>query len=335
MMQLNSSLCLIALASVLVVDVQAADLRQGHELLEEGRTAEAIEYFEIRVDQLEENAEARYWLARSLLAADRPDEARDLFKDLAARDPSNGDLYYWVGRSYIDELQEASFMKQSLLAPRAKANYERAIEIDPDHLGARIGLGQYYLNAPSIAGGSISKAKEQADAAVALAPLEGRLLLAEILREEEEWEHAIDNATALTALEPDNPAHHYRLGRLHQDRQEWGPAFDSFQRSVDVDPDHALSWYQLGRTGALSGEQLGRAQEALEEFIARFGEDEAIHAAYHAGAQWRLGMVLEQQGALPAAAVAYREAIDLAPTPDAVERAEKALAALEPRMAAE
>ena len=106
-----------------------------------------------------------------LIALDRGevDAAKSRLEKAVELDPSS-DHHLWLGRVLIAELQSANLFAKSVIAPKARRTLETAVELDPANAQARITLGNYYLNAPAIAGGSKAKARAQAEAIVPLDP---------------------------------------------------------------------------------------------------------------------------------------------------------------------
>jgi len=91
-------------------------------------------------------------------------EAIQIFESLVQKHPENAEFHYWLGSSNIEALQEASFFKKASLSYNGLNHLKKAVSIDSSHVEARVRLANYYLQAPRIAGGSYSKALEQATA---------------------------------------------------------------------------------------------------------------------------------------------------------------------------
>ena len=70
--------------------------------------------------------------------------------------------YLWLGRTYGYQAQHAPSGEQFFLARKVRKSLEKAVELNPDLVEARVDLLAFYLQAPSLLGGSIEKAKLQA-----------------------------------------------------------------------------------------------------------------------------------------------------------------------------
>ena len=211
------------------------------------------------------------------------------------------------GRALLEKLQKASGLDQALYASQVKGAFEKAVELDPANVEARVSLASYYMNAPFIAGGSYKKAKKEAEAIIALDPVRGHLLMAEIYSQEKEWPDAIAEIERAAAIDPKNARTHFTAGRAYQQMERWPQAAAAFEKAVALDANFGDAWYQIGRTAATSGENLNRGLEALDIYIDRFAESGG--AVFHAGAWWRRGSILEKLGKREEAAAAYRQSL--------------------------
>jgi tetratricopeptide (TPR) repeat protein len=74
-------------------------------------------------------------------------------------------------------------------------------------------------------------------------------------------------------------------------------------------PDETSTLYNLGRLSAVSGQHLARGEAALRRFLTLTTADPVRQSNAH----YRLGMIKERMGDVPAAAAEYQAAIDLYP----------------------
>ena len=102
----------------------------------------------------------------------------------------------------------------------------------------------------------------------------------------------------------------YRRGLLHQTAGEWRAAFQAFASLTERGAPDLRALYQVGRTGALSGQFLAEAEDALERYLDRTPEpDQPSHAA----ARWRLAMVHQRSGRCADAEQQYMLALEADP----------------------
>ncbi|MBB6464022.1 tetratricopeptide repeat protein [Flammeovirga kamogawensis] len=112
---------------------------------------------------LEKDPKAKELLGLSFLKQWKNEEAEEIFETLKNEFPNNADYYYYYGASLGQQAKGANMFKLIQIAPKSKEAFEKAIELDNQHVPAYWGLLRYYGNAPAMFGG-YPKGKELADA---------------------------------------------------------------------------------------------------------------------------------------------------------------------------
>jgi tetratricopeptide (TPR) repeat protein len=300
------------------------EVDKGIQLFEARNYDAANAYYEARLAETPDDAEATYYLGRIALAQQQYDDALGHLKKTVELAPDSASYHFWLAVAYANKVNATqNMMEKGQLAPLMKSTVEKAVELDPDLLDAREFLAQYLFNAPPIVGGDVAKGWGQVEAIKQRDPMRGHLFAARMHSAKKQFDEARAEIEAAVELDPDDPGVHYQLGRLHQDTEDYDDAFAAFERALELEPGHMPSLYQVGRTGAFSGENLDRAVECLKAYMKTApppGEPSWAHA------QWRLGMVYEKQGHKDLARAAYEKALELDPS---VEPAKAALEALD------
>jgi Tfp pilus assembly protein PilF len=271
-----------------------------------------------------DEAQARLYLGKIFYGREEWGEAEDHLERAIELEPGDAEISYALALTYLDHIQHVSFLKKRGQANKALNQLIATLHIDPGHVDARVSLASYYLNAPGIAGGSKDKAREQMDAIIQLDPKRGYLFRAEVHESDEEWDEAWASYEDALRVAPADPQVLYLSGMFRQGREEWAEAVELFDSAAarEVTPENRVwvraSLYQVGRTGALSGENLERARDALISFSRRFPENED---ALSSGAHWRLGMIYEMQGEAELARAAYEAALAVDPESEEAKEA--------------
>lgn len=205
---------------------------------------------------LTQGPNARWELGRALVAFDarKYAEAEQHAQRATEIDPKLAEAHYWLGNSLFSGINDAGLLDKSSIASRGRKAYERAIEIEPNHVGARFALGQFFAGAPGIAGGSNKKARQQGEALIAIegGKMLGHSLLAQLAAEDGKWDEANRQFTsALQACTSDEE----RLGarrsqasavlRLKKDPKAALPLAESLVKDF---PEDINSRYLLGVT---------------------------------------------------------------------------------------
>lgn len=257
-----------------------------------------------------QNGEAERSLAdgRRALLEYRFDDAVKQLEKATSLEPRNATYLLWLGRVYARQTQKASLFKQAGLAKKTRTTWQRAVEIDPNNLDAREALGEFYLQAPGIAGGSVAKAAAEAAEIEKRDPARGMIARARVFEKNKNYAEAERLYRAALPKAPKSAT--TRLGYLYQAQSKWEPMFDIFEETLRKDPTRTWALYHIGKAGALSGQRLDRAEQALLAYLRTTPDDED---AQPAGAHWRLGMVYEAKREPARARAEYEKALRLNP----------------------
>ncbi len=289
----------------------APTLAAARELYTARRDPEAQSAFERLLASDPANHEAAYNLGR--LAKRRGDwkAASDHYQHCTQLAPTNA--LYWadLGEAYGELAGKAGLFQQLGLARKCHAALERAVAIDPDNLGYRHGLIEFYQQAPSIAGGGRDKALAQAAELTRRDPFAGVLSTGTIQAHARNWTAAETSFLTATKLRPDAPEPIAALGLIYADQGRYPEAFTQFDRLLTLAPDHFAGLYQLGRVAALSGQRLADGAAALRRYLGQARLPADLPRPHHA--HYRLGQILVRQGEPAAAKTAFEASLQLDP----------------------
>jgi tetratricopeptide (TPR) repeat protein len=111
------------------------------------------------------------------LAEGKSAEAVDWFEKAVKANDANALHHLYLANALGSEAGKANKLRQPMLARRLKSEFEHAVALDPNLIGAHEGLLQFYMQAPGFMGGSQEKAKEQAAAILHLNAMRGHFAL--------------------------------------------------------------------------------------------------------------------------------------------------------------
>jgi cytochrome c-type biogenesis protein CcmH/NrfG len=238
----------------------------------------AERYFQNELKKNAENDLAIFYLGRIAYENGELDQASELFDKAIRIDPDNADYYAWNGINYIQLLSQVDFMKQAIYAPKAQKSLEKAVELDPGHIEARIWLAGYYANAPSFAGGSPEKAKDQFE--------------------------------KIFAIDPDNKGALLNQGIILTSFQEYDEALAAFEKILELQEDYYPAYFHIGRLSKESGKFYDQGELSLIKFI---DHAEGEFQDSKDEAWWLLGEIYLQQQRNNEARQAYEKALSLDP----------------------
>lgn len=260
-----------------------------------------------------------------LMRINKADAAEKQFERAITADPKNGTYHLWLGNAVGQQTTTASTVRQPFMARRVKAEFERAVALDPELLDARDGLVQFYLMAPGFMGGSEAKAREQQREIAKRNAFRGHLAAANVAWSGKDTTSTERAIRAAIAAAPDSAR---TVIALAQRQAGWGrttAAFATLDEFVSRHPSDIAVRFQIGRLAAVSGQQLARGEKLLRDLIAEPEWESANLRPGKAAVHYRLGMVLEKSGKKPDAKASYERALALDPQ---LKPAKDALAAL-------
>ena len=257
------------------------------------------------------------------MADDRFRDAERLFERLVNEDGRSATYHLYLGRAYGAQAQRANVLKQASLARKTKAEFDRAVQLDPENLDAREGLVQYYSQAPGIMGGSMDRAADQVAEIRKRNPYRAGFLGAQLATRRKDWTAATREYEQLVAQFPDSVSPHAALANFHGSSKRWEEAFRAIDRWLATQPSSMLAQYAVGRWAAESGLYLDRGEQGLRRYLAAHTPKPGEPPL--ANAHWRLGTIHEKRGQRDAARAAYQTAVRLDPK---LKGAEEALARL-------
>ncbi|MEM7704997.1 MAG: hypothetical protein AAF358_05560 [Pseudomonadota bacterium] len=188
--------------------------------------------------------------------------------------PETAEAHYWLATGQLAQVDAASTFRKLGLARNGKKHLLAALELDPAHVEARNSLGQYYLQAPAIAGGSKKQARAQADALMKLDKAAALRLKADIEWQEENVEAAIAYDRQALAAGTWVWAQQYTLviQGVHNQLPVAEAVLDEAEQNVrrhtpeDVRALRLID-YQRGKFAAVSGQALEAGRAGLKRYL--------------------------------------------------------------------
>ena len=276
-------------------------------MLSAGRIDDAIAELNGRLSTAPADAESSNLLCRAYFELDDWDRAERSCKKAASLDPDNSRFHLWLGRVYGEKADRSNFLSAASLAGKVRGEFERAVELNPKDIDARLDLAEFYLEAPGVVGGGEQKARDQAQDIATVSP--GR----------EHWIYARIAEKKKDTVAAEREYHQY-IDLSKGDAEAWlnlalflrrQKRFDDMEQAIvklsqaptpkpDVLVEAAGILYRTGRRYPF-------ATELLHRYLA----SGPVEAAPAFKAHYLLGMLLEKQGDKAGAAQEYRASLSL------------------------
>lgn len=288
--------------------------------LDAGKYAETASILQRQFAKNPEDAQATLWLARSFLDLASYDKAVAFAERAAQLSPDCSESHFWLARSYA---MKADTDRSFWLARKAKVEYQRAIQLDPDNLAARRDLMEFYLQAPWILGGSRDKAQDQVQAIASRDATEGHLARAIYWRELERPDLADVEYRKVLEARPPQPEAYFQVADFYEADQKPAQVDAAVQAASLIVPNDPRLNYYGAVADVMKRRNLAGAEQDLKAYLTGTPrrDDFPPHAAAH---DW-LGRIYEIWGKKEQAIEQYRVALGLSPDNQAARDALKRL----------
>jgi len=283
------------------------------ELLSLGRMNEAI-----RVLTTRDDAESLNLLSRAYYATERWDDAVKYGERAVTLRPNDAYYHLWLARAYGEKAASSNPLTSAAIARKARSEFERAVQLDPSNVEARLDLAQYYTEAPAILGGGLDKAREQAAQVAKYNSAKSHLILARVAEKEKQFPEA-ENQLRQAISEAKDPAE-YWLELAEFCRLHGRP--DDMQKAVQAalaQPNRpAETYFDAAGELYLGNRDFPDAIAYLRNYL---GSGGMVEGAPAFRAHYLLGQIYEKMGQGPAAVSEYQASLALASGFDRARRA--------------
>jgi cytochrome c-type biogenesis protein CcmH/NrfG len=300
------------LAVLTLSTLRAAEADLGPALAAYGRhdDAECRQLLTTLAETHPKDAKVRFWLGRLALETGRTEDGVTHLEAANALVATNSVYAEWLGRAYGTMAVEASFFKRPGFAKKTLAQFQKAAELDPTNIDARMMLIAYYLGAPGFMGGSDAKAAMEAEAIRKIDAVKGANAAAQIAFSARDVPAGETELKLAVTNHPANAEAHLNLALLQLMQQRFQEAWKSLQKSREIAPTNALTLHHTGRAGMLSGTHLDEAESAVKQYL-------ALRPGYGfpspGQAHFVLGQIYERAKRMDEARQQFEEALRLEP----------------------
>jgi tetratricopeptide (TPR) repeat protein len=249
--------------------------------------------------------QAQYYLGRISFDQKDLDAAEEYFEEAIDTDDNVADYHYWMGSVLGTAIRDANVLKQGMIAPKIKEEFEKTVALDPKNMDAHWGLISFYTEAPGFMGGSFEKAIAEAAAIQKLNEADGHRAYGLVYSKQEKY---VEAEKEYQLAYKANPAYTNPLVNFYLTGKQYDKAFAFLEEVLKVQPDNILIQYQIGRTSAITGQKLDRGEQCLIKYLAY---QPKANEPSHGGAQMRLGQIYEKRGNKAEAKKRYDAALKL------------------------
>ena len=248
-------------------------------------------------------------LSRAYYAIEQWDNAVKNGERAVSLSPDNATYHLWLGREYGEKASAANPLSAAGLARKTKSEFELAVKLDPANVQAHADLAEYYTDAPSIMGGGVDKAREQAAQVARYDEATSHWIMAIIAEKDKRYPDA-ENELRQAIKFSRNPAQYRmnlasffrRRSRLNDMQEAISQAIAQPNKSAEVYYNAASELYQSGR-------DFPNAAQYLKEYLA---SNSMVEDAPALRAHYLLGQLYEKMGNKSGAVSEYKASLALA-----------------------
>ena len=263
-----------------------SDYMQAVKYFQEEKFAEAKIIFKNHLKQNPNDNRTKEYLGDIAAHAEDWDKAISYYKFLAKDKSSNANIHYKYGGAMAMKMQSISRLRAVSYIGDVKREFETAANLDPKHIEVRWALIEYYLQLPSILGGSEKKAIAYAKELSEISPVDGYLAEGHIFEYSEKYKEA--EKSFKNAIEVGQSPHTYqRLINLYLKTNTPNKAIETASESLSLHQDNDIN-YLIGEIAAESNIQSAYGIECLGSYIANFTHEDKLPRAW---AYYRLAQI--------------------------------------------
>ena len=261
-----SLIALFLFTSTIYVNGQ---LQKARKLLRDSKYEEAKLLLEEIIDNDEKNDSAYYLLGRTLMILKEYEDAADMFEEAVDLEDGNAGYHFALAQAYGADAMQSNVISQAFLAPKILSQYERTVELDPNHAAGRAGLANFYMMAPGIMGGDLDKAMQQGKFLLKLDEERGRLIMANVLIKMEKLDSADAQMNLLEQKfgpKPEYANFYNTYGYFLLGQKRIDEAILKFKKQVELAPKNANSYDSMGDAYKAAG-KLKEAKAQYEKAL--------------------------------------------------------------------
>lgn len=212
--------------------ISATTLAQANSDLQAGEADKAIALLATLPSAGTGAAQAQNLLCRVRITLEQWSQAAAECQQAVNLDEQNSDYHMWLGRVLGQQASHASFITALGIAKHSLSEMQTAAKLNPQNGPALSDLGDYYAQAPGMAGGGTDKAQGVASQLDKVDPARAAQLRGDIAIEKKDYGTA-ENSYRQAANVAKEPADYWTvLADFYRTRQQWSNLDAAIQNCV-------------------------------------------------------------------------------------------------------
>jgi len=276
-MRSPAMVCIFALASAtwagvkpVYAQISTATLSQANKDLQAGEADQAIALLAPLPTTGDGAAEAQNILCRVRFTLQQWSQAAAECQQAVTLDGQNSDYHMWLGRVLGQQASHASFLSAYGIAKHSLSEMQAAVKLNPKNGPAMSDLGDYYAQAPGIAGGGTDKAQAIAVQLDKVDSARAQELRGDIAMAQKDYTTA-ENEYRQAATVASEPADYWTvLADFYRKRQQWSDLDAAIQNCVSAaakDKNSSVGLYDGAGVLIAANRNPALAAQMLENYL--------------------------------------------------------------------
>ncbi len=291
----------------LLVALTASGADSAKDLLAAGRIDETIAALSGRLSSAPADAESSNLLCRAYFALEDWERAESSCRKAVSLDPDNSRFHLWLGRVYGEKAERANPIAEAVLAGKVREEFERAVQLNPKDIDARLDLAEFYYSAPGIFGGGERKAREQAQSIASVNTGREHWVYARIAEKKKDYATAEREYRWYIELSQGDAEAWLNLAIFFRNQKR----FDEMEQAIVKVSQAPTTKLEVLEEASGMLFRAGRSYPFATELLHRYFATGPVEAAPAYKAHYLLGALLEKQGDKAGAAREYRASLAL------------------------
>ena len=260
----------VATAKPNYAQISSATLTQANTYLQAGQADEAIALLAPLPTSGAGAAQAQNLLCRVRFTLQQWSQAAANCQQAVNLDEQNSDDHMWLGRVLGRQASHASFLSAYGIAKHSLSEMQTAVKLNPQNGPAFSDLGDYYAQAPGIAGGGTDKAQAIAAQLDKVDSARAQQLRGDIAMAQKDYTTAENEYRQAVAAAEESADYWSVLANFYRSRQQWSDLDSAIQGCITaVAKDKSSSFALYDGAGVLIAAKRNPALAAqmLENYL--------------------------------------------------------------------
>jgi len=258
---------LVCLTLAAAARAEETPLEKAKGAFEKGEYTQAIEILKSAAGSEPSNGDIFVLLARSYLELNQYDAAVNSAEKAVAINPKDSDYHRWLGEAYGAKADHASMLSAYSLARKTQKEFDAAVQLDARNFDAQQDLIQYDCTAPGMVGGGEEKAQPLIEKLMKMDAAEGHYATG-ICRAQKK-DYAAADAEFAKALDgkPKTANRIYDIGDYFVQRKNAEKLLAVAAAGEDLAPHDPRGKFYRGVALILQGEKPAEAEKLLKDYL--------------------------------------------------------------------